>query len=92
MQIEFDPSKDDANLVKHGVRLAAAQAFDWDAALEREDDRFDYGEIRFIAIGFIGDRLFVLAFAEGSHGDAIRAISLRPAEKQEVRYYYAAQV
>ena len=92
MDIEFDPAKDDANLAKHGVALAAARAFDWDTALEREDDRFDYGEVRFVAIGFIGDLLFVLAFAEGSNDDAVRAISLRPAEKHEVRYYHAAQV
>jgi uncharacterized DUF497 family protein len=28
----------------------------------------------------IGGRLHVLAFTEGSHDDAVRAISLRPAE------------
>ena len=87
MKIEFDQAKDQANLAKHGVRLAAAQAFDWDTVLEREDNRFEYDEVRFVAIGFIGDHLFVLAFAEGSHDDAI---SLRPAEKHEVRYYHAA--
>lgn len=91
MEIEFDPAKDAANLAKHGVSLKAADDFDWDTALEREDDRFDYGEVRFVALGFIGDRLYVLVFTEGSHDDAIRAISLRPAEKHEVRYY-ATQV
>jgi hypothetical protein len=30
----------------------------------------------------------VLVFTEGSQEDAIRAISLRPAEKHEARYYY----
>lgn len=89
MKIEFDPAKDVANVAKHGVSLQAASDFDWDTALEREDDRFDYGEMRFVALGLIGDRLYVLAFAEGSHDEAIRAISLRPAEKQEVRFYYA---
>lgn len=92
MDIEFDPAKDEANLAKHAVPLAAARAFDWNTALEREDDRFDYGEARFVAIGFVDDRLFVLAFADGSNDDAVRAISLRPAEKHEVRYYHASQV
>ena len=92
VDIEFDRAKNEANLAKHGVPLVAALKFDWSAALEREDDRFDYGEARFVAIGFIGDHLFVLVFAEGSHDDAIRVISLRSAEKHEVRYYYAAQV
>lgn len=88
MEIEFDPAKDRANAAKHGISLEAAEKFDWDTALEREDDRFDYGEVRFVALGLIGDRLHVLVFTEGSHEDAVRAISLRPAEKHEVRFYY----
>lgn len=55
MEIEFDPSKDRANVAKHGVSLADAGSFDWNTALEREDDRFDYGEIRFVALGLIRD-------------------------------------
>jgi uncharacterized DUF497 family protein len=62
---------------------------DWDTAFEREDDRFDYGEVRFVAMGLIDDRLYVLIFAQGSHENAVRAISLRPAEKHEVRFYHA---
>ena len=88
MRIEFDPAKDRANAAKHGVSLRAAEEFDWDTALEREDDRFDYGEVRFVALGLLGDRLHVLVFTEGSHEDAVRVISLRPAEKHETRYYH----
>lgn len=88
MIIEFDPAKDATNIAKHGVSLQAAEGFDWDTAFEREDDRFDYGEVRFVAMGLIGDRLHVLIFAEGSDENAVRAISLRPAEKHEVRFYY----
>lgn len=89
MEIEFDPAKDAANIAKHGVSLQAAEGFDWDTAFEREDDRFDYGEVRFVGLGLIDDRLYVLIFAEGSHDEAVRVISLRPAEKHEVRFYYA---
>jgi uncharacterized DUF497 family protein len=88
MEIEFDPAKDSTNIAKHGVSLQAAEGFDWGAAFEREDNRFDYGEARFVAIGPIGDRLHVLIFTEGSHENAVRAISLRPAEKHEVRFYH----
>ncbi len=88
MRIEFDPAKDDINRAKHGMSLDAAANFDWDTALEREDDRYDYGEIRFVAIGLIDFRLCVLAFTEGSDEESVRIISLRPAEKQEARYYY----
>ncbi len=88
MKIEFDPVKDDINRKKHGVSLNAANGFDWDTALEREDDRFDYGETRFVAIGLIDGRLHVMVFTEGADEDTVRVISLRLAEKFEARYYY----
>ena len=88
MKIEFDPVKDAINQVKHGISLQAASGFDWDTALEREDDRFDYGEVRFVAIGLTDARLYVMIFTEGSDDDTVRVISLRPAEKHEVRFYY----
>ena len=88
MRVEFDPAKDDKNRAKHGVSLQAATGFNWDTALEREDDRFDYGELRFVAIGLIDARLYVMVFTQGSDDDAVRIINLRPAEKHETRYYY----
>jgi uncharacterized protein len=88
VKIEFDPAKDDINRAKHGISLADATRFDWDTALEREDDRFDYGEVRFVAIGLIDARLYVMVFTEGSNDEVVRIISLRPAEKHETRFYY----
>jgi uncharacterized protein len=88
MNVEFDPAKDNINKAKHGVSLQATARFDWGTAIEREDDRFDYGETRFVAIGLIDSRLFVMVFAEGSNDETIRVISLRAAEKHEMRYYY----
>jgi uncharacterized protein len=88
VRVEFDPAKDAINQAKHGVSLQAASSFDWDAALEREDDRFDYGEMRSVAIGLIEARLYVMVFAEGSDEDSVRVISLRPAERHETRYYH----
>jgi uncharacterized protein len=88
MRVAFDPAKDNINRAKHGVSLQAAADFDWDTALEREDDRFDYGEVRFVAIGLIDVRLYVMVFTEGADDDTVRIISLRPAEKHEMRFYY----
>ena len=86
MKIVFDPAKDASNRVKHGISLKAATGFDWDTALERVDDRFDYGEVRFVAIGLIDARLYVVVFTDISD-DTVRVISLRPAEKHEARFY-----
>ena len=53
------------------------------AALVREDDRFDYGETRYIAFGEIEDELHCLIFT--FRGSRVRAISLRKANKREIR-------
>jgi len=89
MEYEFDPEKDRLNQRKHGLPLMAADAFDWDSAHIREDDRFDYPEQRFEATGYIGFRLYVLIFC--MNGDTVRLISLRRAEKYEERRYAKAQ-
>jgi len=87
MRVEFDPAKDAINQAKHGISLKEAKRFEWETALEREDDRFDYGEVRFVGIGMIDARPHVMVFTEGTDDDAVRVISLRPAEKNEKRFY-----
>ena len=85
MQIEFDPAKDEVNRSKHGVSLAVAIELDWDAALVWVDDRFEYGEIRMIALAPETDTLYYVAFVE--RGDVRRVISLRHATRREVKHY-----
>jgi hypothetical protein len=77
----------DGNVTKHGVSLQAAEQFDWNTALVIEDDRFDYGERRFYGLRSFGDRIHTLVYADGSHDDAIRVISLRRSTRSEVKRY-----
>ena len=88
MSVEFDQAKDASNRAKHGISLDSGDQFDWETAFEREDDRFDSGEIRFVAVGMIEKRLHVMVFTEGSDDDTVRVISLRLAEKHEARFYH----
>jgi uncharacterized protein len=83
--IPFDPKKDASNKKKHGISLARAEDFDFEAAVFLVDDREDYGEMRVRAIGFLDARLYVLVFA--LHGEDIRAISLRKATRNEQKEY-----
>lgn len=76
--------KDAANLRKHGVSLELAFELDVDAALTAEDTSAR-GERRFVAIGPIGDELYVLVYTE--RDDDIRPISLRKATKSERKLY-----
>ena len=88
MQITYDQAKDSANQAKHGVSLADAQAFEWEDALSRRDDRYTYGEVRMSAIGYIGNRLHVVIYTDREY--IRRIISLRKANKREERQYAKA--
>jgi uncharacterized DUF497 family protein len=85
----WDETKRLANLAKHGVDFAVAQGFDWETALTAVDDRRDYGEGRFISIGYVGLRLHVMVWTP--RGDDTRIIGLRKANDREERRYHAAQ-
>ncbi len=85
MRVEFDPAKDEVNLAKHGVSLALARQLDWDAALVWVDDRFAYNEVRMIALAPAANTLYYVAFVD--RGETLRIISLRRAERREVKYY-----
>ena len=85
MKVEWDDDKAERNLEKHGVGFDLAVLFDFRSAARRIDDRFDYGETRWIALGFIRDRLHAIVYAEKPEG--IRVISLRKANERERRDY-----
>lgn len=85
MQIEFDPNKDAGNQSKHGVSLSLASELDWEAALVWVDDRFEYGELRMIALAPKTGVLYYVALVE--RGEARRIISLRRANRREVKHY-----
>jgi uncharacterized DUF497 family protein len=83
MKVVFDPRKDRKNRRKHGVSLSRAAEMDFDAAYIHIDDSQDYGEVRYIAFGFIAIELFVLVFTDTDIEDTIRVITLRRAEPSE---------
>jgi uncharacterized protein len=85
VQVKYDALKNKSNFLKHGIHLNRAVDFDLDAARYDIEDSQDYGEERWIAIGFLDARLHVLIFTPIE--DGIRAISLRRADWSEERMY-----
>ncbi len=85
MHFEFDPAKDTINKAKHGVSLSVAERLDWESALVWVDDRFEYGELRMIALAPETNTLYYVAFVD--RDSVRRVISLRKAERREVKYY-----
>ena len=85
MKIEFDPAKRKTILEIRGLDMAdAGKVFDG-PHLTIEDDRRDYGEIRNLTIGFLSNRMVVVAWTPRK--DATRIISMRKANEREQRSY-----
>ena len=85
MEYEWDENKRTANIAKHNVDFVDAEKFDWSSAIETIDDRFNYNEERWVALGVIDERLHVLTYT--IRDENIRLISLRKANKREREYY-----
>jgi uncharacterized DUF497 family protein len=77
--------KDRANQAKHGVSLVLSVELDWEAALVWVDGRFEYTERRMIALAPKTRILYYVAFVD--RGEVRRIISLRRANRREVKHY-----
>lgn len=82
---EWDETKRKRNLEKHGVDFETVWDMDWARALRLADSRLEYGEERYIALGFISGRLHVCVYT--LRGADYRIISLRKANKREEKLY-----
>jgi uncharacterized DUF497 family protein len=85
MKIEFDPIKNEKNILERDLSFERVAEFDFTTAQFIIDERKDYGETRFRALGFVKQRLHALVFVETAQG--IRVISFRKANKREVKQY-----
>lgn len=86
-QFEWDEAKASTNLKKHGVSFLTAAAIFLRETLQRVDDREDYGERRFIALGCVGLEVFRVTFTWRG-ANLIRIISAQKAGKHEREIYF----
>ena len=92
MEFEWDQNKNISNTKKHGITFDEAQSiFNDSSAIIFEDNRFDYGETRFVMIGKMYSEILnknilaVVVYTE--RAEIIRIISARKASKQERKLY-----
>ena len=85
MRFLFDLDKDKLNLVKHDLSLSFAEKPVWDEAYVWIDPRYSYDELRMIGLVPEGNTLYHVAFVD--RGEERRIISLRLAERREVKKY-----
>lgn len=81
----WDEDKRRKNLAKHGIDFARAAEMDFDRTICWVDERRDYGETRYVALGPAEDELFVSVYVirDGFY----RIISLRKANRRERGFY-----
>ena len=85
MIIDFDPKKSETNKNTRRLPFDMVHNFDWETARYAEDDRKSYPERRFVALGFLEERLHVICFTPIEGG--MRIISFRKANTREIRRY-----
>lgn len=82
---EWDKKKSDSNFIKHGISFDEVWELDWEYALRIPDGRYEYGEIRFVALINKENRLHTCVYTV--RGKNYRIISLRKANKKEEAVY-----
>jgi uncharacterized protein len=89
MEFEWHNAKAETNWQAHGVRFDLAKTVFKDPfAIERLDDREDYGERRFVVVGMAeGQVVLFVAYAERE--ERIRIISARRATQDEEDDYFS---
>lgn len=81
----WDEAKRRSNIKAHGLDFASCEAVFDSPVVTRDDDRLAYGELRINLLGWLDGIVVHMTYTE--RGDEPHVISLRRAEKHEVRRY-----
>jgi uncharacterized DUF497 family protein len=82
----WDESKRALNVRKHGIDFPGCQAIFDGPVVVYEDRRLSYGELRLNVIGWLDGQVVHMSYTERE--DDFHVISIREAEKHEVRRYF----
>jgi uncharacterized protein len=87
LEFEWDQAKARGNLKKHGVSFLTAAAIFQNERLERVDDREDYGEVRWIALGRVDTQVYRVIYTWRAE-NLVRIVSAQRANQDEEEIYY----
>jgi uncharacterized DUF497 family protein len=82
MEFEWDEDKRLKNLQQHHLDFLDAHEFFGGEIAEAADERYDYGEERYLGIGLLRGMAMVMVYSE-PRPEVIRIISFRKATKHE---------
>lgn len=85
-RLEWDEAKRRTNLWRHGIDFAEVADVFTGLPYTIKDDRYDYGETRYLTLGLLRGRVVAVVHTESEH--VIRLISARWATKhEEIKYF-----
>jgi len=87
LEFEWDEAKASINLEKHRVSFLTASAIFLNERLERIDDRKEYAELRWIALGRVESEVYRVVYTWRDE-NLVRLISAQKASKDEREIYY----
>jgi uncharacterized DUF497 family protein len=86
MKFEWDEKKNELNIRKHKIDFRDVQQVFDGPMIVNIDDRMDYGEVRWIGMGFLRNLIAAFVFIE-KDDDTIHIISARKANKHESKIF-----
>jgi len=86
MRFEWDEAKRSVNIKRHGIDFVDVEKILAGETITFLDNRFDYGEIRFLTFGLLWGK--VVAIVHTEKDEVIRVISVRRASKSEEETYF----
>ena len=84
MEISFDPAKREETLRERGLDFADAAIVFGGRVKEAIDDRFDYGEVRYVTYGWMEKVAVAIVWTERAGGR--RVISMRRMHLWEIEH------
>ena len=86
LKFEWDPTKCQANIRKHGIDFRDARRVFYGPLVEEPDEQEDYGEDRYVALGMAGLSVLIVVYTK--RGEAIHIISARKADIDDEQTYF----
>ncbi len=88
MIFEWDEQRRELNIAKHAIDFADCEKVFAGLTATIRDDRFVYGEERFVTFGLLDGRVVAVAHSETT--EIIRVISMRKATRHEQALFFEA--
>jgi uncharacterized DUF497 family protein len=85
-KLSYDPAKREKTLKERGLDFEdVEEILSGPLQYTFVDDRFDYGEKRWITVGYLKKRMIVVTWTK--RGDCLRLISMRKANEKEQKKF-----